>query len=623
MKKDDIEAAQASSYLADGNFAYIEQLYDAFLKNPNAVAAPWRTYFEDLVKDNQEISDVALSDIREYFVDLGKTNRTRGFVDGASPVSLSHERQQVQVHELINAYRSHGHHHAKLDPLQLAQRKDIPDLHLSHYGFSQSDLQKQFNSNGLLKQTQGSLHEIYEALNKTYCGSIGIEYMHIANEEETNWIRSRFESVHGLPQFNKDEKLRIFQQLTAADGLERYLGGKYVGQKRFSLEGGLSLIPLLDGLVQKAGGHGVEDLVIGMAHRGRLNVLINILGKSPAQLFKEFEGKLTEQQISGDVKYHLGFSSDVNTPDGDVHLTLAFNPSHLEIINPVVEGSVRARQQHLGDTTRSLITPILIHGDAAFAGQGVVMETFGFSQARGFTTGGTVHIVINNQIGFTTSNPLDSRSSLYCTDVAKMVQAPVIHVNGDDPEAVVFAAQIAFDYRMTFKKDIVIDMVCYRRYGHNEADEPSATQPIMYHKIRQHPRTRELYAKQLIEDGVISKDDPEKDYEHYRDILDAENTVVNLADKTDRISVSDKWLAYVDQQWNTVVDTGVPIEKLKSLGQQLTQIPEEFKPQAQVAKEIANRNVMAEGKNPLNWGFAETLAYASLLAEGYSVRLCG
>lgn len=421
MTENFMQAMFNSSHISGGSVAYVDALYEKYLKDPYSVATEWRRYFEDLPQVAGQV-EVSHADIRHYFLEQAKLGGFAPVAAAPSPEGAEQRRRQAHVLQLINAYRSHGHHQAKLDPLEMTKRPQVPDLTLAHHQLTEGDLGTSFSTESTLTHNSAPLRDIQAALERTYCGSIGIEYMHISDDEETTWLKERMESVQGHPDYAPDIKRKILSQLTAAEGLEKYLGTKYVGQKRFSLEGAESLIPLLDELVRRAGGQGVKELVIGMAHRGRLNVLINILGKAPNELFQEFEGKFSDEIRSGDVKYHLGFSSDIVTPGGTLHLTLAFNPSHLEIIAPVVEGSVRARQRRRGDVEdKKEVMPIIIHGDAAFAAQGVVMETFNFSQARGYATGGTVHLVINNQIGFTTSNPLDSRSTLYCTDVAKMV----------------------------------------------------------------------------------------------------------------------------------------------------------------------------------------------------------
>ncbi|HDP89360.1 MAG TPA: 2-oxoglutarate dehydrogenase E1 component, partial [Thioalkalivibrio sp.] len=469
MSQDDnpksMQALWRSSPLAGANAAYLEALYERYLRDPGLVAAHWRDYFDSLPRVNGTETDVPHSDIRREFRNLARRRPPGAAERPAEAISLDHELKQVRVLQLINAYRFRGHQLAELDPLGLTKNPEIPELTLAHHGLSEADLNLRFQTGSLTGPGEATLAEILDTLERTYCHHIGVEYMHITNTEEKRWIQQRLESTRATPDFDADARRRLLYKLSAAEGLEHYLHAKYVGQKRFSLEGGESLIPLLDHLVQRAGEHGAKEIVLGMAHRGRLNVLVNVLSKTPRELFQEFEGRNHSRERTGDVKYHQGFSSDVQTAGGPVHLALAFNPSHLEIVNPVVEGSVRARQERRNDRHGQQVLPVLIHGDAAFAGQGVVMETLNMSQTRGFSTKGTVHIVINNQIGFTTSTLKDARSTLYCTDVAKMVNAPILHVNGDDPEMVLFATRIALDYRMTFKKDVVIDLVCYRRHG--------------------------------------------------------------------------------------------------------------------------------------------------------------
>ncbi len=609
-----------TSYLSGGNANYIEELYETYLQDPNAIEQEWRDYFASLpaVKDGNS-QDVGHSPIREYFQQLAKQHGTTQVVATDDSEQL---RKQFRVSRLIDAYRSHGHHQAQLDPLQLAQRLDIPDLHIEFHNLSDTDLDTEFSTNSFAGLDKASLRHLLEVLKKTYCGSIGVEYMHITNTDEVKWMQEKLESSHGQANFSKDQKHRILKKLTSADGLERYLGTRYVGQKRFSLEGGDSLIPMINELVHRSAGHQIKEIAIGMAHRGRLNVLINVFGKSPLDLFAEFEGKKIDELHTGDVKYHLGFSSDAKTAHGVVHMALAFNPSHLEIINPVVEGSVRARQDRREDYEHKQVLPVLIHGDAAFAGQGVVMETFSLSQARGFRTGGSVHIIINNQIGFTTSNPLDARSTLYCSDVAKMVQAPIFHVNGDDPEAVVYVTQLAIDYRTKFKKDVVIDLVCYRRHGHNEADEPAATQPMMYHVIRKHPTPRKIYADKLLAEGSISTDDVEYMMDHFRDKMDQGQQIVAEITQVKNMYAVD-WTPYQDSIWDMAADTTIDKARLQELGENMTDVPEGFTLQKQVEKLMHDRKRMVNGERPVDWGCAETLAYASLLADAYPIRLVG
>ncbi len=607
------------SYLSGGNEAYLEELYETYLKNPNTITPEWRSYFNKLA---QAGTDVSHADIQQYFSQLAR--KTSGTTLTKS-VDVHHERQQEKVIDLITAYRSLGHLQADIDPLGLYKGIHNPTLELFYYGFSETDLTTEFDvgSFGGLKKSSATLAEIHQSLRKTYCGTIGIEYMHIPQLEEVAWIQQRMEQDWVDSKPSKEEKLRIFDRLVAADSLEKYLGFKYVGQKRFSLEGGDSLIPMLDTMVNCGAEKGIKEMVIGMAHRGRLNVLVNVLGKEPAAVFAGFEGKGVNESTSGDVKYHMGYSSDVKTQTNPVHLALAFNPSHLEIVSPVVQGSVRARQRRRKDTQREWVVPIQIHGDAAFAGQGVVMETFSLSQARWFTVGGSIHIVINNQVGFTISDPKDARSGLYCTDVAKMVEPPILHVNANDPEAIFFAAKLAMDYHDKFKKDVVIDMVCYRRHGHNEGDEPSATQPLMYQVIKALPTPATLYANKLIAEGIIDKDQEHKLALYYRDQLDTGKGIVPLAVANSNYEFSTQWEPFLGKEWTEKVKTAVPIKKLTAIAKQLEKLPEGFVLQPQVKKLMEVRQKMAEGELPLNWGFAETLAYATLLDEGYPIRLCG
>ena len=447
--------------------------------------------------------------------------------------------------------------------------------------------------------------------------------MYISDPTQKRWLQQRLESVRATPAFNAEKKKHILERLTAAEGLERYLATKYVGQKRFSLEGGESFIAAMDEIVQRGGKQGIQEIVIGMAHRGRLNVLVNTLGKMPADLFAEFEGKHSDDLSAGDVKYHQGFSSDVSTEGGPVHLTLAFNPSHLEIVNPVVEGSSRARQDRRGDTDGSQVLPVLVHGDAAFAGQGVVMETLNLAQTRGYGTGGTVHVVINNQIGFTTSDPRDSRSTIYCSDVVKMIEAPVLHVNGDDPEAVILATEIAIDYRQEFKKDIVIDIICFRKLGHNEQDTPALTQPLMYKKIGQHPGTRKLYADKLTAQGVLKADEGDEFVKTYRKAMDEGRHTVDPVLTDFKRKYATDWSPYLGKKWTDSGDTAVPLAELKRLAERITTLPKDFKPHSLVEKVIADRANMGKGEQKLDWGMGEHLAFASLVSSGYAVRITG
>ncbi|HIF9340171.1 TPA: 2-oxoglutarate dehydrogenase E1 component [Photobacterium damselae] len=618
MQNGVMKAWLESSHLAGANAAYVEDLYELYLSDPELVDEQWRNVFDALPVVNQTTVEQPHSRVRDYFRRLAKETT---FLS-TTVTDPDEDAKQVKVLQLINAYRFRGHQHANLDPLGLWQQERVPDLAPEFHNLTEEDFDQSFNVGSFaVGQETMKLSEIYEALKQTYCGSIGAEYMHITDTEEKRWIQQRLESVLGHDEFSQDEQKCFLEELTAAEGLERYLGAKFPGAKRFSLEGGDALIPMVKELIRHAGSQGVREVVVGMAHRGRLNMLVNVLGKKPQDLFDEFAGKHGESWGTGDVKYHQGFSADFATPGGDVHLALAFNPSHLEIVNPVVVGSVRARQDRLGDHQGSKVLPITIHGDSAIAGQGVVAETFNMSQARGYRVGGTVRIVVNNQIGFTTSNPHDTRSTEYCTDIAKMVQAPIFHVNADDPEAVAFVTRLAFDFRHEFKRDVVIDLVCYRRHGHNEADEPNATQPLMYQKIKKHPTPRKLYADYLTEQGVFGLDTATELVNEYRDALDRGECVVKEWRPMKLQSVD--WAPYLGHDWTTEWNSKVDIKRLTDLGTRLCQYPESHKLHSRVDKLYNDRLAMIAGEKSVDWGMAETLAYATLVDDGRRVRITG
>ena len=616
----------SNSYLFGANAPFIEELYEAYLVNPAAVEPAWRDYFDKLGTlpgaGSYTGPDVAHGPIIASFAERAK----EGLFKPAAQTGAAAVEKQVKVLQLIEAYRSLGNRWAQIDPLKRSERPQIAELEPSFYGFTEADLGQAFNVGSFAAATgsaHATLREILEAARQTYCGSIGIEYMYLSDEAQKRWLQSRLEPIRSSPQYAVDDKKRFLQRVTAAETLERYLHTKYVGQKRFSLEGGESTIVALDQLIRVGGGMGVEEIVIGMAHRGRLNVLVNVLGKAPAMLFSEFEGKHVEDLSSGDVKYHMGFSSNVSTPGGPVHLTLAFNPSHLEIVNPVVEGSVYARQYHRGDKHGKQVMAVLLHGDAAVAGQGVNQETLNFSSTRGYGTGGTFHIVVNNQIGFTTSDPRDYRSSLYCTDIFKMIEAPIFHVNGDDPEAVALVTQLAMEFRQTFKKDVVVDLVCFRKLGHNEQDEPMVTQPLMYKKVQAHPGTRKLYGDKLIAQGVCTTGDPDQIIKDYRAALDRGELLYNPVLANYQRKYAADWTAFLGQKYTDEYSTKVPMAELKRLARAVTALPDNLTLHSRVQKIIDDRRQMGEGKLPLDWGMGETLAYASLLTQGYGVRLSG
>ena len=603
-----------SSHLNGGNIVYIEELYESYLDNSESVTEEWREIFSNLPKVEGSEAEYRHSAIREEFKVLAKEAKKQ-------VVASSTDVKQVKILQLINAYRVRGHQNANLDPLGLWQRDKVRDLQLSHHDLSENDFDNTYHVGSFaVEQDSMKLAELYKQLKSTYCGSIGAEYMHITSTDEKRWIQKRLESVQGKAVLSAQEKMEIFKGLVAADGLEKYLGAKFPGAKRFSLEGGDSLVPLLKELITRAGSAGTKEVVIGMAHRGRLNVLVNVMGKNPSKLFDEFAGKHDDVSSSGDVKYHQGYSSDFVTPGGNVHLALAFNPSHLEIVNPVVIGSVRARADRRDEKGGSVL-PITIHGDSAIAGQGVVQETFNMSQARAFKVGGTVRIVINNQVGFTTAKPEDTRSGEYCTEIAKMVQAPILHVNGDDPEAVILATQIALDYRNEFKRDVVIDLVCYRRHGHNEADEPSATQPLMYKIVKKHPTPRQIYADQLLKEASVDKAQLDNYTSYYRKLLDEGQCTVEQWRAMSEHSVD--WTPYLGHDWDDDYDKEISLESIKSLAAKVSTYPENHVIHSRVKKIYDDRAKMASGEKMLDWGMAENLAYASIVDDGQRVRITG
>jgi 2-oxoglutarate dehydrogenase E1 component len=617
-----LELFKTSSALYGGNAAFVEDLYEHYLQDPESVDPAWRRRFDEIHRE--AANETAHGPVRENFERLAR-EPTAPRAPKIAGLGAADAERQAAVLRLINAYRYRGHQAADLDPLRLRESAEVADLKPEFHRFTEADMDRMFNTGSLYAPDRMSLREIIALCREVYCGHAGFEYMHITDTRQKRWIQKRVEGYRARPEITKKGKHWLLTLLTAAEGMEKYLHTRYVGQKRFSLEGGEALIPLMDELVQRAGRLEVEEIVIGMAHRGRLNVLTNILGKPPAEIFNEFEGRIDieSHRMSGDVKYHMGFSTDVDTDGGIVHLALGFNPSHLAIISPVIEGSVRARQHRHKDRTGSKVLPLLIHGDSAFAGQGVIMETLQLSQTRGFGTGGTVHVVVNNQIGFTTSNPLDTRSTLYCTDVGKMVQTPIFHVNGDDPEAVIFITRLALDFRTAFHKDVIIDLVCYRRHGHNEADEPAVTQPVMYKKIRRHPTARELYAERLVAEGLISPDQGRAMVESYRGSI--EQGVVEACPGLCALKNPYKvdWSRFRNVDWDHPADTRLPKPVLTDLGLRLAKLPEGFELHPRVAKIWTERRKMALGDQMTDWGFAENLAYATLLHQRYPIRLSG
>ncbi len=617
-------AYQGNTHLFGGNAPYVEEMYENYLANPGSVPDTWRQYFDALqhvpATDGSNAKDVPHQPVINAFAERAKAGGTK-VVLASADAEMGRKRTSVQ--QLIAAYRNVGQRWADLDPLKRTERPSIPELDPAFYGFADADQETVFDtSNTFFGKDRMSLRELLNALRETYCGTLGAEYMYATDQTEKRWWQQKLESIRSKPSFNAEKKKHILGRLSAAEGLERFLHTKYVGQKRFSLEGGESFIAAMDELIQSAGSKGVQEIVIGMAHRGRLNVLVNIMGKLPKDLFAEFDHTAPEELASGDVKYHQGFSSDMSTAGGPVHLSLAFNPSHLEIVNPVVEGSVRARMDRRSDPLGKQVLPVLVHGDAAFAGQGVNQETLALAQTRGYTTGGTVHIIINNQIGFTTSDPRDMGSTVYCTDIVKMVEAPVLHVNGDDPEAVVLATQLALEYRMQFSKDIVVDIICFRKLGHNEQDTPSLTQPLMYKKISAHPGTRKLFAEKLSAQGLGDTlgDDMVK---AYRAALDdgkhsADPVLTNFKTK-----FTVDWAPFLGKKWTDAGDTAIPMGEWKRLSERLTTIPDSVTPHQLVKKVYDDRAAMGRGEIPVDWGMGEHMAFASLVASGYPVRLSG
>lgn len=596
-----------------GNAPFVESLYEDWLNDPGSIADAWRRYFGRLGNRGDE---------PRYPIEAALVDRAR-----QPRVAISEGTRDAGAQRLLEAWRLLGHLQADLDPLGLKHLARVRELDPAGYGLGDGGRDQPVETDWGGHLARRPLGLLLHAVPVVYAGHRAVEFAHICDPTERRWLEEQVEAAGDRQALTDAERLTVLAELVAADGLERYLHRRYVGQKRFSLEGGDMLIPVLDDLIRRAGATGVKEVVIGMAHRGRLNVLVNVLGKSPRDLFSEFEGNHGDNgstNATGDVKYHLGYSSDAKTAGGQVHLVLAFNPSHLEAVDPVVEGSVRARQDRGGEGARDRVLPVLIHGDASLTGQGVVSETLEMSRTHAYGTGGTVHIVVNNQIGFTTSDPQDARSSRYCTDVAKMIEAPVFHVNGDDPEAALGAIRCAYAYRRRFVKDVFIEIVCYRRQGHNEADEPAVTQPPMYTVIRNHSTPREVYARRLIEAGMISTEQVDALVEAYRAGLDEGHVLeaATLEHVQGDFKGSD-WRPFIGQSWDQPAVTGMAVARLQALGEKLVRLPDGFKVHNRAARILEERRKMIAGEIPIDWGCAENLAYAGLLAEGYPVRLAG
>ena len=605
-----------SSHISAGHAAYLESLYEIFINNPEDLSKEWFDFFTNLPSHPKSNGEISHLEIIKDFKNISRNNIT-------SEVSI--DERQGKVIRLIQSYRNRGHLKAKLDPLGMMERRFVEDLDIEFHGLSNEDLDQVFYTDTLdTGSDKSTLREIINRLEEIYCGNIGIECNHIMESEERRWFQRKFESKLQEYSFDDEEKLNIFERLNSAEGLAKYLSAKYPGMKRFGIDGAESLVPLVESIIQNCGSMGANQICFGMAHRGRLNLLVNVLGKLPSDLFAAFDEDSTlEGASTGDVKYHLGFSSNFDTKGGEVHVSLFNNPSHLEIVDPVVIGSVRARQDRIKDKDRSKVIPVLLHGDASFSGQGVVMESLQMSQTRGFYVGGTIHVIVNNQIGFTTSNVNDSRSTDYSSDVAKMIQAPVIHVNGDDPEMVVNATKIACKYRNKFKKDIVIDLFCYRRRGHNEADDPSATQPLMYKKISEHPSVLKQYEENLISKGILSKEKAKDIKVSYRKSLEGGKSVAKNLAKKPNDSLWFDWQPFMDIKWWPKVDTTFDKKEFIKLGKDICKVPKSFNLGNQARKIFEDRLSMTDEKTPINWGYAESMAYATLLKEGYPIRISG
>ena len=611
-----IEDRIRESFKYGGNSLYLEELYEKYITNPEEIAQEWRSYFDSIANGQKEINHSTVKEKYKNFI----AKR----IPANSETTVLESPKSSEVQNFVNAFRRRGHEIANIDPLNLRKQKSISDLELSFHNLSEADLETSFSLSNFQKGKAIKLKDIKASIQNTYASKIGYEFMHIGGSKIRKWFLDKIEGKPTPYDFSDDERKQILKRVVDSEGLEKFLASKYPGAKRFGLEGGESLIPLLDTLIEDFGSKGVKEICLGMSHRGRLNVLVNVMGKKPSELFSEFAEELEAHDArTGDVKYHLGFSSNILTSGGEVHLSLGSNPSHLEIVNPVILGSVKARQDRRQDELKDKVVPILMHGDASFAGQGVVMEILQLSQTRAFGVGGTIHIVVNNQIGFTTSLKKDARSTEYCTDVAKMIEAPIIHVNGDDPEACVMAAKLAVEFRDTFKRDIIIDFVCYRRRGHNESDEPFATQPLMYGKIKAKKTVTELYSEDLIQKNIIDAEKFENFKSQYRQNMEkGELVALSMATDPDKSMYFD-WTPYLKPDLKKSYPTAVTKTNLDEALKYCFMFPENLVMQKQVEKLYEERKLMAKGEQRINWGFAEMLAYATLLAEGYPVRITG
>jgi 2-oxoglutarate dehydrogenase E1 component len=602
-----------SSSLNGANQTFVENLFELYQQNPEQVGDDWKKFFAAMQQEGHGVSNFQT---KKYFENFHH--------DKVSHHTESSAASEFNVQNLINAYRLLGHLIADVNPLKFAQKKStsyIKELDLSFHSLDKIRLEQKFAIKNFCNGNNLSLYDILQVLNKCYAQKIAVEYLHIVNEDERNFIQSKVEQEYFGLNYSVNEQKNILQLLNSAENLEKYLASKYPGATRFGLEGCDSLLVAIDAILCTGNANGLKEVTLGMNHRGRLNVIVNLLGKVPGELFSEFEGKHHEELESGDVKYHQGFSSNIKTNSGELHLSLMYNPSHLEIVTPVVSGSVRARQARRANNMSEVLA-INVHGDAAFAGQGVVMETLNMSQCPGFKIGGSIHIITNNQIGFTTDKPEDARSTTYCTDIGKMLMIPIFHVNADCPESVAFVSKLAFEYRHKFNRDVIIDIIGYRRFGHNEADEPAATQPLMYNFIKQHPTVFTIYQQQLIKQNILTASDVNKIKDDYRQFLDQREQTVTKYHINPQTQAVD-WKIYAVNDWRTPFNSELPLEVIEQLANIRDKIPDGFKLHSRVEKIIADRKMMTKNQIPLDWGFGETLAYATLLNDGYNVRLSG
>jgi 2-oxoglutarate dehydrogenase E1 component len=619
-----------STFLSGVNAGFIAELYARYLEDPASVDESWRAFFADLADPpeavRQEMTGPGWGTARTHLIGNGTAVAPPNGHAVAALAPSQAALDSIRAMNLIRGYRVRGHLIADLDPLGLTRRVSHPDLEPATYGFTEADYDRPIFVNSLLGFTTATLRQILEALKAIYCGTVGVEYMHIQELEQRRWIQERIEVPRNHTEFTPEGKRAILERLTAAEQLERFLDRRYTGTKRFGLEGGEALIPALEQVIKRGGQLGMQEIVIGMPHRGRLNVLTNVMGKPYAALFSEFQGNPAnpeDVQGSGDVKYHLGTSTDREIGDVKMHLSLTANPSHLEAVNPVVLGKVRAKQRQRGDSARDAVVGLLMHGDAAFAGQGLVPESLELSELRGYRTGGTIHVIVNNQIGFTT-NPAQGRSTPYPSDIAKGEQAPIFHVNGDDAEAVVHVARIATEFRHRFKRDVVVDIFCYRRHGHNESDEPAFTQPLMYRTIEAHPTTREIYARRLVSEGLLREEDVAKITSDFHARLEAEFE----AAKSYRPNKAD-WLEGVWSGFTVASgedrrgDTAVVPELLREVGAAITRVPADFNLNRKLARQLEQKRHAIETGEGIDWATAEALAMGTLCAEGVFVRLSG